>query len=203
MRVVAALAIGYLFGSVLPAYLIGRARGIDLRRVGSGNPGTTNALHTLGVGPAVITGIYDVLKGIVAMAVAWRLGVSEPVVYAAGFAAWVGHHYPFYLGYHGAEGAAVTAGLLTVAVGIAVQRGWLSGPDLAIVAIAMLAAFAIFRRWPAAGVAGLAVGYALAVWGSTSLAFDVFAGGAVAHQLVHNVASFRAHSSRRGSPAPR
>ncbi len=196
MRVAAALAIGYVLGSVLPAYLIGRARGVDLRMAGSGNPGTTNAYHVLGPIPAIVTGAYDALKGIAAMVVAWRLGVPEPVVYAAGLAAWAGHHYPFYLGYHGAEGAATTAGLLLAAAVIALARSWLGWTDFVIVALAMLVLLAVFRSWPLAGIAGLTVAYALVLRHSPSLAFDVFVGAATAHQLVHNIHEVR----RRGLP---
>lgn len=198
MRVVASLAIGYLLGSILPAYLIGRTRGVDLRRVGSGNAGTTNAYHYLGLGPAVVTAAYDVLKGIAAMAVAWLLGVPETVVYASGLAAWVGHHYPFYLGYHGAEGAATTAGLLIAATGIALYRDWLTLLDFIIVALIMLGLLARFRSWPVAGVAGLTAGYGLVLYRSPSIAFDVFMGAAVAHQLVHNIREVRKSGALRG-----
>jgi acyl phosphate:glycerol-3-phosphate acyltransferase len=191
MRVFAALAIGYLLGSVLPAYFIGRSRGIDMQKVGSGNAGTTNAYHILGLGPAVFTAAYDVLKGIIAMLVAWRLGVTDPVIYAAGLAAWVGHHFPFYLGYHGAEGIATTLGLLAAAAFIGVARGWFGTADLAIVAVAALAGFAIARSVPVSGIASLVVGYAIVLLRSPSPAYDVFVGAAAAQQLVHNVNELR------------
>jgi acyl phosphate:glycerol-3-phosphate acyltransferase len=191
MRIAVALVIGYLLGAVLPAYFIGRQRGIDLRYVGSGNAGTTNAYHVLGLGPAIVTVSYDALKGILAMLFAWRLGVPDQVIYAAGLAAWAGHHYPFYLGYHGAEGAATTAGLLAAAAAIALGRGWLTPLDFAAVAVVMLVVWAVVRLWPAAGIAGLVAAYGLVLYHSPSLAFDVFVGAATAHQLVHNTLEVR------------
>ncbi len=204
MRDLVAIAVGYLLGSILPAYLIGRARGVDLTKAGSGNAGTTNALHVLGIGPAVVTGAYDFLKGILAMLVAWRLlGASEPFVYAAGVAAWAGHHFPFYLGYHGAEGAATTAGLLVASLAIAFQRGWVALPDAIVVAVVALGLLAIFKRWPAADVAGLSVALVILLARSTSLAFDLFAAFAFLHQIVHNVAEIRRTGQLRASTATR
>jgi glycerol-3-phosphate acyltransferase PlsY len=55
--------IGYLLGSLVGALLIGRFRGIDIRELGSGNAGGTNALRTQGVGFAAATVIIDVGKG--------------------------------------------------------------------------------------------------------------------------------------------
>lgn len=203
MRVIAALVIGYLLGSVLPAYLIGRARGVDLRLVGSGNAGTTNAYQILGLGPALVTVTYDVLKGILAMLIAWRLGMPDVVVYAAGLCAWLGHHYPFYLGYHGAEGAAVTAGLLVASAVIALANRWLTVTDFVIIALVMLGLLAIFRRWPVAGIAGLSLAYVLVLIHRPPPAFAVFLGFATVHQLVHNVAEVRKTGELRVSPGTR
>jgi len=58
-----ALVLGYATGSLSPAVLIARARGIDLRVVGSGNPGATNAGRAMGRRAGVVVGLLDVAKG--------------------------------------------------------------------------------------------------------------------------------------------
>ncbi|MDQ1586073.1 MAG: acyl phosphate:glycerol-3-phosphate acyltransferase, partial [Actinomycetota bacterium] len=65
LAVAAAAVVGYLLGAVSPAALIARARGIDLRGEGSGNPGATNVGRVLGLRWGVLVGVLDVLKGFV------------------------------------------------------------------------------------------------------------------------------------------
>lgn len=105
--------IGYLLGSVSPAYFLGRwLKNVDIRKVGDKNAGTTNVYRILGIGPAVITALYDVLKGLLAMLIAYYLGVPELIIYLAGYAAIVGHVFPFYLGFRGGQGSATAVGML-------------------------------------------------------------------------------------------
>ncbi|MHA2400610.1 MAG: glycerol-3-phosphate acyltransferase, partial [Promethearchaeota archaeon] len=61
------IIIGYLLGSILPAYIIGRLKGVDIRKVGSKNAGTSNVYHELGLKYAVLTGFYDFFKGLLAI----------------------------------------------------------------------------------------------------------------------------------------
>lgn len=125
MREVLAVIVGYLLGSVLPADLMGRARGVDLRAVGTCNPGTTNALGQLGLGPGLVTGAYDASVGLASMYVASRLGLSPGWVYVAGLAAIVGHVFPVYFGFHGGQGMAAATGMLLYGISVALSREWL------------------------------------------------------------------------------
>ena len=68
--------IGYLLGAILPAFLFGKLKGIDVREEGTKNPGTTNAFKVLGLPYAILTALYDTLKGLLAMMVAFSLGVN-------------------------------------------------------------------------------------------------------------------------------
>lgn len=108
--------LGYLLGGIPTAFLVARRRGVDIRRVGSGNVGGTNALRVLGwrVGVAVMA--VDAAKGALAAAALPRLplGGGEPVylAVAAGLAAVVGHVFSPYLRFRGGKGVAVTAGVL-------------------------------------------------------------------------------------------
>lgn len=169
-----ALLIGYLLGSLLPAYLLGRARGVDLRAEGEGNAGTTNAFKVLGLGAAVPTAIYDVLKGLLAMLIAWRLGVAAPWMYAAGVAAVLGHRFPVWLGFRGAQGVGASVGLLFYGLTVAVIEGWLSWLVLLALAGAVAIAMAAFHSGTAAGVVVLPVLGTSVALQSTDIAFTVF-----------------------------
>src|ERR1700704_5452194 len=101
MNVPLAIAIGYLFGSVPFAFVLTRARGVDLRKVGSRNLGAANVLRTLGVVAAITVMLLDVAKGALAVLVVRAITTSSWASVAAGLAAIVGHIYPVWLGFHG------------------------------------------------------------------------------------------------------
>lgn len=113
MELLAVIA-AYLVGSIPFAQLLSGRRGIDLRRVGSGNVGATNVLRTIGVRTAVLAMLLDAVKGTVAVLVAQRLttGVAAPV--AAGLASMLGHVYPIWLRFRGGKGVATAAGAFAV-----------------------------------------------------------------------------------------
>jgi len=143
---VLAVAIGLVMGSVLPADLLARARGLDIGTVGDGNPGTVNAFRGMGVAAGSITAAYDVLVGVLAIQIAFWLGASQGVAYLAGSATVVGHRFPVFRRFRGGgQGMAASAGLLLYGVGVAVSRGWLS--PLMMVALLAIAAvtFAVTR----------------------------------------------------------
>lgn len=109
----------YLLGSIPTGYLVARARGIDIRTVGSGNIGATNAFRVLGpaAGSAVL--LADALKGFAASywlipalqlaGVAAHNDITERVV--AGFAAILGHTFTCWLRFKGGKGIATSAGV--------------------------------------------------------------------------------------------
>ena len=112
------LAIGYVFGLFQTSYIYGRMHGIDIRKHGSGNAGTTNMLRTLGTKAGAITLLGDALKCILAVLLvrtifADRYGDILPLLSfytAAGVI--LGHNFPFYLNFRGGKGIAATAGLI-------------------------------------------------------------------------------------------
>jgi len=109
-----AVFLGYLIGSVPFAFLLSRRRGIDLRRVGSGNVGASNVLRTSGVPLAVVAMCLDGVKGAVAVLVAERIAPGPTPPVAAGLASVVGHIYPIWLGWRGGKGVATSAGMFAV-----------------------------------------------------------------------------------------
>jgi len=109
-----AVAFGYLAGSVPFAFLLARRRGVDLRRVGSGNIGAANLLRTSGPTRAVAAMCLDGAKGALAVLVAQGLSESPATPVAAGLAAVIGHSYPVWLRFHGGKGVATAAGAFAV-----------------------------------------------------------------------------------------
>ena len=111
--------VAYLIGSINFAIIFSKKfAGFDVREKGSGNAGTTNMLRSVGKGLAVLTLICDILKGIVAILVAYWIGKiatdikPEILIQLAGFFAIVGHTFPVYFGFKGGKGVATSLGIL-------------------------------------------------------------------------------------------
>ncbi len=110
---------GYLIGSLNFAIIVCKLTGKeDVRHFGSKNAGMTNMLRTYGKGPAVMTLIGDVSKGVVAILltrlVFFLLGIDAPVWldYAIGFAAMLGHSFPIFYGFKGGKGVMIAIGII-------------------------------------------------------------------------------------------
>ena len=111
------LIVGYVFGNFSTAYVVGKLHGIDIRKYGSGNAGTTNAMRTLGKKAGAVVFLGDMLKIIIpAMILKLLIFPEEPYVtllcMILGLGAVYGHCYPVWLGFHGGKGIAVTAGAM-------------------------------------------------------------------------------------------
>lgn len=114
--------LSYLLGSLMGGLIVGRLRGgVDIRGVGSGNVGGTNALRTQGKVFAFWVVLIDVIKGVIAAGVLPQLripGVDDPqvprdwLVMACAAAAVCGHVYPVWYGFRGGKGAATLVGTL-------------------------------------------------------------------------------------------
>jgi acyl phosphate:glycerol-3-phosphate acyltransferase len=109
-RVLVLLA-AYLLGAIPFSYLVARTRGVDVRRVGSGNVGATNVLRSVSVAAGLLAFVLDAGKGAVAVVLARLVepGLLLPV--AAGVAAVLGHMYPVWLRFRGGKGVATGAGI--------------------------------------------------------------------------------------------
>lgn len=112
------ILVAYLLGSVSGSLLLGKLRHVDIRTMGSGNAGGTNAFRTQGWLFALGVVLIDVIKG--ALAAAWIPALLLPgemvppawLVLACGMAAVVGHCYPAWHGFRGGKGAATAIGVL-------------------------------------------------------------------------------------------
>jgi glycerol-3-phosphate acyltransferase PlsY len=106
-------ALGYLLGSVPFAVIVSRAfRLADPRSFGSGNPGATNVLRSGSKAAALLTLLGDAAKGWLAMLLAAKVGADGTAIAVAGLAAFLGHVFPFTLGFRGGKGVATALGVL-------------------------------------------------------------------------------------------
>ena len=103
-----ALAIGLIAGSLPTGYLVGRIRGIDIRDHGSRNIGFTNVYRVMGPRWAAPVLVIDVLKGILPVVLAGRLGLPFPI---SGLGAILGHVFTPWLRFRGGKGVATTIGV--------------------------------------------------------------------------------------------
>jgi acyl phosphate:glycerol-3-phosphate acyltransferase len=149
-----AIVFGYLLGSIPFALLLTRRQGIELRDVGSRNPGAANVLRSAGIGPAVAVMLLDAAKGAVSVAAARLMSDEVAVATSAGLAAIVGHIYPVWSGFRGGKGVAASAGVFAVLAPLAT----------AIAALVFVATIAATRFISAGSIAGaLALPVAAAV----------------------------------------
>ena len=148
----------YLVGSIPFGYLAGLSKGVDIRKVGSGNIGATNVFRTLGRKLGVATFVLDLTKGLVAVAVipagVWMaMGApgSAPLgaEMVAAVAVLLGHAFPLFLDFKGGKGVATGAG---IAIGVA--------PHAALLGLALWIALFAFTRYVSVAsiAAALAVG---------------------------------------------
>jgi|TARA_B100000035_G_scaffold44709_1_gene33676 glycerol-3-phosphate acyltransferase PlsY len=101
------IILSYFLGSVNFAYITARIKGIDISSSGSGNPGTSNVLRTLGKGSAAIVLIGDLLKGAIPV-----IFFSEDQYFLLyGVAAVLGHIYPVFYKFKGGKGVATYLGV--------------------------------------------------------------------------------------------
>ncbi len=117
--------LAYLLGSILGSLVVGQLYGgVDIRQLGSGNAGGTNALRTQGKVFALWVLVIDVGKGILPVMVLPTVDIPgigidpllsrEVIAYAVGFAALLGHVYPLWYDFRGGKGGATAAGVLCV-----------------------------------------------------------------------------------------
>lgn len=177
-EVIVKTAIAYLLGSLMGALLVGRVfGGVDIRRMGSGNAGGTNALRTQGLTFAILVVVIDLGKGVVASA--WLPGLTLPglapsemsiswLAILCGGAAVIGHVFPIYYGFAGGKGVATLVGAV---LGLSIK--------LALIALAVFVACLVLTGYVGLSSIVATVGFAgFAAW-SFGLDSPLFIFGAV------------------------
>jgi glycerol-3-phosphate acyltransferase PlsY len=107
------LIVSFIIGSVPFGIIIAKSKGINLKKVGSGNIGATNVLRSLGKWPAVLTLLGDILKGTAAVAIGRYFGAGPVYEGLVGFSAILGHNFSIFLGFRGGKGVATSLGVLS------------------------------------------------------------------------------------------
>ena len=122
MELIVKLILSYLLGSISGSMLMGKLSEVDIREMGSGNAGSTNAFRTMGVGFAIGVLFIDVLKGFIAVKLVPILKLGgiitintqeiDPLLILCGIGVMLGHVYPIYHGFKGGKGAGTMVGVL-------------------------------------------------------------------------------------------
>ncbi|MGB9749275.1 MAG: L-threonylcarbamoyladenylate synthase [Caldisericia bacterium] len=114
MKEIIFILISYLYGSIPFGLLfVKKTKGIDIRKIGSGNIGATNVLRVAGFSTALISGILDLSKGLFPILVGrYILHFNIYIIFLMGFAGVIGHDYSIFLGFKGGKGIASTLGFI-------------------------------------------------------------------------------------------
>jgi len=108
---------GYLLGSVPFSYLIPKAKGIDIRKVGSGNVGATNVIRAMGLKFGLLASILDLLKAVIPVYLATRFLFFDWQIALVAITPVFGHIFPIWLNFRGGKGVGSTIGVLFILLG--------------------------------------------------------------------------------------
>ncbi len=106
------MVFAFLLGSIPIGVILAKMKGVDLKKVGSGNIGATNVLRSIGRYPALLTLIGDMLKGTLAVIMGWYFDVGILYEGIIGLSAILGHNFSIFLGFKGGKGVATSIGVL-------------------------------------------------------------------------------------------
>jgi len=112
MEILISLIIGYLIGSIPFSFIIGKIKGVDIRKTGTRNVGGSNVGRTLGFKYGLLAFFLDFSKGVVAALIPGFLGYGMFYSFLSGFFSSIGHAYPVFLRFQGGRGIATSLGLL-------------------------------------------------------------------------------------------
>lgn len=105
--------VGYLCGGINPSYLLGKLRGFDIRRRGSGNAGASNAVILLGKRAGVFIALFDIFKAFLAIKLmAWIFPEVYLVKEVTGLSVVLGHIFPLFMHFRGGKGLACLGGVV-------------------------------------------------------------------------------------------
>ncbi len=103
--------ISFILGSIPSGYLIGKIKGIDIRNVGSGNIGASNAFRVLGKKEGAMTLLLDMLKGLAIVALVWFIFKNRTFAEISAIFAVLGHDFSLFLKFKGGKGVATSYGV--------------------------------------------------------------------------------------------
>jgi glycerol-3-phosphate acyltransferase PlsY len=195
-------ALAYLLGCIVGSLVIGLLRGVDIRTLGSGNAGATNALRTQGKAVGITVFVIDFAKGW--LATGWLAHAALPMLMPSppalaawnvplcGLAVMLGHVYPAFFGFRGGKGVATLVGVLLGISGLLVLlflAGWLL--------VVMLTGYVGLASIVGAFAVAVAVAAGGSAAGAPLLTFAVLAALLVLYTHRGNVARMRAGNESR------
>ena len=193
--------LSYLLGSLIGSLLLGRLRNVDIRSLGSGNAGSTNALRTQGKKFALGVCLIDLGKGWLATRVVAGLalpmadapaGVGAWIPAACGAAAMLGHVYPLWFGFRGGKAVATLIGAvlgMAPVLVLALVAVWL--------VVVMLTGFVGLASMVAAALLPLGMSWVTAAPRGPAVAFGIFAAALIIFTHRGNIARMRAGRENR------
>lgn len=185
LEIVICLVLGYVVGSFSTGYIMGLMNHVDIREMGSGNAGTTNAFRTLGKKAGIITLVGDLLKAILVVLLI-RFVIYKDVDYVklleliCGFGCVLGHNFPVWLKFHGGKGIAVTAGVF-----IAID------PWILPVGLPLFAVLVLTTKYVSVG--SLAVLTLFPIWNAIRFTAEPYYAWIVAVSCMYTVMAFIQH----------
>jgi glycerol-3-phosphate acyltransferase PlsY len=111
---IALMIVAYLLGSVPVSYLVGRRKGIDLRKQGTRQVGGGNLWRMTSRTLGLLVGFWDFFKGLLVVVIAWLVGLDAGQQLMVGLAIIVGHNWPVFLRFHGGRGIATLLGVVVI-----------------------------------------------------------------------------------------
>jgi len=117
LNLILLIIFGYLFGSISFSYLIPKAKGIDIRKIGSGNVGGTNVIRALGLKFGLLATILDLLKAVIPVYLATRFLLFDWQIALVAITPVFGHIFPVWLNFKGGKGVGSTVGVLFILLG--------------------------------------------------------------------------------------
>jgi acyl phosphate:glycerol-3-phosphate acyltransferase len=139
------LLASYVLGSFPTAHLVGRYHGVDLRDTGDGNLGGLNTYHVLGLKPALLVGLVDIGKGLLAVWLAVTFSTNTVVPYLAALASAIGHDFSIFVHFQGGQGMGSIIGSLV----------YLHPLETLLGITLFLLCFLLFHNWDVAWIAGM------------------------------------------------
>jgi acyl phosphate:glycerol-3-phosphate acyltransferase len=147
------IVLGYLLGNFQTSYILGKLiKKVDIRTLGRGNAGASNAVESLGWKFGIVVAFLDAFKGLLAiLLVRYFFNVTldtqgAPLLYLAGYSAVLGHIFPFFMNFKGGKGTATLVGMM---IGL--------NPWFGMIGIALIVAITYVTDYVAIGTVGLLV----------------------------------------------
>ena len=107
------ILLGFLVGGINPAYIIGRFKGFDIRKKGSGNAGASNAVIVMGKGIGIFSALFDIAKAVFCVKIAYVLFPQLKIAKVlCGSACIIGHIFPIFMRFKGGKGLACLGGVI-------------------------------------------------------------------------------------------